>query len=393
MSVVRSFNMRGGEHVHPLWLLHSSPYLSGHYTCHVCWEKGSGPLFHCTDCQFDVHVSCTGFGSCNSSGSGHSSGTHFSHFEHPLLLKTTLSSSGEVACDCCGEAHRGSNAAIYRCSQCDFDLCPMCVKAPRFLLHVSHPHILNLSTEEVGRACQCDGCGEPGRAMMYRCTTCNFDLHVSCTRLPLRPMHPLHRDHPLSLMFQEDDTWHASYTCNACGSEGRGWAYECSLCRFHLHPACGAMHHEIPSSFLLNGGLANFKRNDSKVPQRVSYDSHHTQIFHNHRNPTRSLSLSSSSHNSHNYFDRSYSSSFSPLNDPLSPHPYSSHTYSSRDRLYNDYPSSRMNHKDHWDGNNVSPNVLASALSSRLNPMSSRDVDALDRVMKMLRHGGSPPYL
>ncbi|KAI5082372.1 hypothetical protein GOP47_0002115 [Adiantum capillus-veneris] len=386
--------MRGGDHVHTLWLLQSSPYLSNHYTCHVCWEKGSGPLFHCPDCQFDVHVACSGLGG-GSSASGHVARTHFSHFEHPLLLKSTLSSTDEVVCDCCGEAHHGSNAVIYRCNQCDFDLCAFCVRAPRFLLHISHPHILALATlEEVGRACQCDGCGEPGKGMMYRCTTCNFDLHVSCTRLPLRPMHILHRDHPLTLMFQEDDTWKSSYTCNACGHEGRGWAYECSLCRFHLHPTCGAVHHDLPFSSSLNGSLTNFKRIDSKVPQRASFNFHHTQTSHNHHHPTRSLSLASPSlHNSHNFFNRSYSSSYSSsLDEPLSPHGYNSHTYSSLDRMYNNYPSPRKIHEDHWNGNNVSTSVLTNALSSRLAPMSSRDVDALDRVMNMLRHSGSPPY-
>ncbi|KAH7316228.1 hypothetical protein KP509_21G084100 [Ceratopteris richardii] len=395
--MLRSLSMAGLGRVHKLALLQGSPYVSGDFTCHVCWEKGSGPVFHCPDCQFDVHASCVGGygGSSSGLGGSHVAVSHFSHFEHPLMLKSHISSSDEVICDGCGDTHFGSNARIYRCSQCDFDLCALCVRAPRFLLHISHPHILALSDpEEVPRSSECSACKEPRRGMVYRCTSCNFDLHVSCSRLPVNPVHELHPDHPLTLLWHDEgDTLHSHYACDACGHVIQGWALGCSLCGFHLHGAsCGQIMHVLPHS------SSHFKHAEHKVHQRLHASSN--MYFYNNRlqnpyNASRSLSLNTTrQYNSRPLFNRTYSSSSSLHNDPLSPHPYSPRSYSSSpiDRFY-PINSPRNHYGDSWNGSHVSSTSIANALSSHLNPTNSRDAEALERVMSMLGHNGSTPYV
>ncbi|KAF8045215.1 hypothetical protein N665_5394s0002 [Sinapis alba] len=43
---------------HPLTLLYSPPYESSAFTCDACGEYGSGFVYNCSVCQYDVHVGC-----------------------------------------------------------------------------------------------------------------------------------------------------------------------------------------------------------------------------------------------------------------------------------------------------------------------------------------------
>ncbi|KAF8101293.1 hypothetical protein N665_0208s0075 [Sinapis alba] len=43
---------------HPLTLLYSPPYESSTFTCDACGEYGSGFVYNCSVCQYDVHVGC-----------------------------------------------------------------------------------------------------------------------------------------------------------------------------------------------------------------------------------------------------------------------------------------------------------------------------------------------
>ncbi|KAL0844882.1 hypothetical protein Bca101_018128 [Brassica carinata] len=43
---------------HPLTLLHSPPYEGNAYGCDACGQYGSSFIYHCSKCQYDVHVGC-----------------------------------------------------------------------------------------------------------------------------------------------------------------------------------------------------------------------------------------------------------------------------------------------------------------------------------------------
>nr|VDD16333.1 unnamed protein product [Brassica oleracea] len=43
---------------HPLTLVHSPPYDQSIFSCDACGEHGSGFAYHCSKCQYDVHVGC-----------------------------------------------------------------------------------------------------------------------------------------------------------------------------------------------------------------------------------------------------------------------------------------------------------------------------------------------
>lgn len=393
---------------HTLSLLQSPPYLTGYFVCHLCWERGSGPLYHCSDCQFDIHTFCAGTGNQQ---------THFSHFQHTLHLKSVR--PGHV-CDGCQEQIQ---SWVYRCSVCDYDMCALCVRAPRFVLHVAHPHVLTMSrvSELTAPTCHCDACEKPASGMVYRCTSCNFDLHQSCVRLPLKPMHPKHPQHPLTLLCHPENAWN-SYTCNHCGREGRGWVYSCSHCSFNLHLNCARIQHEIPRG----ANMQALRRERVEMPRanlqglwpepdEISYAEHEQSML----SPSSTLfgrpyssnpTLSSSSALVPSTFDRPYSSSM----QPISPYPYTtlqnstsldrSRNYWSRGGSPNidrtstylqDLSQDRyaFSQGDHWSNrNDVPADTIVQALRGITPSLNARDAAAVERVVGLLRQDGSSYY-
>lgn len=367
---------------HSLSLLHAPPYLPGYFVCHLCWEPGSGPLYHCPDCQFDLHTSCAGVGNQQ---------THFSHYQHPLHLKSV--SLGDV-CDGCEEK---LFSWAYRCTLCNYDLCALCVRAPRFVLHKSHPHVLVLSrVSEFSGACQCDGCGMPASSgMVYRCTSCNFDLHQSCVTLPLKPIHPKHRNHPLTLLFHPENAWSSSssYTCDDCGREGRGWVYNCSLCRFNLHPACAKIAHEVPRA----ANMHHAPRHDAMVAPRSNLEDLWPE-----GDPLS---------NAHHHHELSIiSSPYDRPDSAISPYPYSTlqrSTALDRTPYYStrratsihdppsystlslhDRPYSSVD--DFSNGSDISSDTVVHALRNLTPRLGARDAAAVERVVDLFRKAGSP---
>lgn len=216
---------------HTLSLLQSPPYASGYFVCNLCWEKGSGPVYHCPNCDFDLHINCAAMEEIQ---------THFTHFEHPLHLKPV---SDGHSCDGCGE---DISKWVFRCDLCDYDMHSLCVRAPRFIVHRSHSHVLTLFNAcELSGSCRCDGCGNVAPGRVYRCSSCNYDLHQSCATLPLKVNHRKHSEHHLILLFQPPNG-RSTFTCNECEGQGIGWVYHCPLCRFNLHPRCANISHDLP---------------------------------------------------------------------------------------------------------------------------------------------------
>ncbi|KAL0739709.1 hypothetical protein Bca4012_081222 [Brassica carinata] len=96
---------------HPLTLLYSPPYESSTYECSACSEYGSGFVYNCSICQFDLHVGCISMPE-SVEREGH---------EHPLtLLYCSPYTNGLVVqCDVCQEIvpdHLWS----YYCKECDY---------------------------------------------------------------------------------------------------------------------------------------------------------------------------------------------------------------------------------------------------------------------------------
>ncbi|KAH7366281.1 hypothetical protein KP509_18G071100 [Ceratopteris richardii] len=217
--------------VHTLVLLESVPYPTGFFICDLCREKGSGSVFHCSACHFDLHPSCIATSEQIS---------HFSHYNHALHIEN-LDTNKVHTCDVCGDP---AFPTVYHCDDCEFDMHPHCARAPRFIHHTFHKHILQLRLKKdvYSGCCWCDICGKEAFNSIYHCSSCKFDVHISCAMLPCNPYNSKHPEHRLKLLSKIS----RKASCVECGKEASRWAYGCESCGFYLHVDCANIpRHEV----------------------------------------------------------------------------------------------------------------------------------------------------
>ncbi|KAH7387980.1 hypothetical protein KP509_16G051800 [Ceratopteris richardii] len=223
---------------HTLTLLQSPPYASGQFFCNLCFEPGSGPVYHCPLCTFDLHVSCVTKETLH---------THFTHPEHPLDLEPPATSVTLRACDSCTFQIRGWS---FRCDQCEFDLHLLCARAPRFIRHSTHPHTLELRRRIPsvhGKTLRCSGCRGTVSGQVYECDRCEFRLHQACAVLPDQLTHGEHQEHRLrQKIFSRESSQNVhGAPCHGCGQLVKGWDMCCDICDVHFHPPCVNTEHDL----------------------------------------------------------------------------------------------------------------------------------------------------
>ncbi|XAR57399.1 hypothetical protein NMG60_11025531 [Bertholletia excelsa] len=109
-----------------------------------------------------------------------------------------------------------------------------------------HDHPLRLISVPSSKDARCFVCSLPAGGYSYACLKrCSFFLHIPCLKLPLRSLHPLHPDHPLTLL-GKNYSFSPQNLCNYCKSPwSSGFAYHCSPCSFTLHLPCASHHHSF----------------------------------------------------------------------------------------------------------------------------------------------------
>ncbi|XP_009614685.1 uncharacterized protein LOC107790522 isoform X1 [Nicotiana tabacum] len=97
---------------HPLALLPTSKYPGGLFNCDACNHRGDGFSYHCSDCEYDLHVICA---------SRPLKITHQLHqCQLELTFKNPYTDAKGFSCDVCHKI--GVKQWLYRCSSCDFDV-------------------------------------------------------------------------------------------------------------------------------------------------------------------------------------------------------------------------------------------------------------------------------
>ncbi|KAI8545713.1 hypothetical protein RHMOL_Rhmol07G0060000 [Rhododendron molle] len=199
--------------LHHLTLVPYPTYPTGYFTCDSCSELGSGFSFTCSTCDFDLHVHCasisdntpvdvvpylesqmTGTTSTEPETEPTAAPTqiqHKSHAEHALnFLPRAPSANGTFICNGCGE---NGDASVYRCSTCDYDLHIKCAWLNRTVDRVDHEHPLTLyysnPYKDKGVAFECDVChyNVPENSWVYCCLDCDYGTHVNCVWGEERP--------------------------------------------------------------------------------------------------------------------------------------------------------------------------------------------------------------
>ncbi|CAH2058030.1 unnamed protein product [Thlaspi arvense] len=98
---------------HPLTLLLSPPNDESVYTCNACDQYGSGFVYHCSNCKYNLHVGCASLPEA----------IEREDHEHPLILLYSTPSKGRedtiFTCSTC-EDTIPEDLWVYYCKDCDY---------------------------------------------------------------------------------------------------------------------------------------------------------------------------------------------------------------------------------------------------------------------------------
>ncbi|OIT19890.1 PREDICTED: eukaryotic translation initiation factor 5B-like [Nicotiana attenuata] len=166
---------------------------------------------------------------------------HFSH--HHILKSLVLNEGDKLHCQACEQL---IFEPFHGCISCNFYLHENCLNAPRSLVHPSHPsHPLTLLPTPTysSRSFTCNACGSEGRLCSLSCAHCNFDLHLKCALLPQTVLLDQHH-HELKLIFGspfDDEDENTIFVCDLCHgkTDQNYWLYYCADCDFGTHIECG----------------------------------------------------------------------------------------------------------------------------------------------------------
>ncbi|RDX94127.1 hypothetical protein CR513_23517, partial [Mucuna pruriens] len=152
--------------------------------------------------------------------------SHFSHPEHKVRFEY---SEFPFKCDGCKEVGIGSR---YKCSTCDFDLHMHCavITSPTLF----HPFYAKCTFQFMAAppgdtARYCNACEKDVSGFVYHCKACGFDLHPCCAKLPT-----VLDDGEVKLYLYRK----VSSACHRCGRKGRSWSYRSKCKSYNLHVAC-----------------------------------------------------------------------------------------------------------------------------------------------------------
>nr|XP_023901019.1 uncharacterized protein LOC112012878 [Quercus suber] len=166
---------------------------------------------------------------------------HFCDSKHPLVFDQDY--RGGAPCCGCQESVYGPS---YYCTKCGYiggwlayRHHKSCAEVPLGLHHPLHPiHPLILFdpwrySEKEREFYKCELCKEYKNVYIYRCSRCDFNLHITCASLAPTTMELEFHDHPLTPIWK----W-ITFTCDICGKEDKGMPYLCNPCNFWVHRRC-----------------------------------------------------------------------------------------------------------------------------------------------------------
>lgn len=192
--------------------------------------------------------------------------SHFSHPQHRLKFDYA---EFPFKCDGCKEVGIGSR---YKCTVCDYDLHMHCGIPTQT---IAHPFYTRCSFQFMARPPGdmprfCNACEKDVAGFMYHCRTCGFDLHPCCAKLPM-----VLDDGEVKLALCRKVT----SACHRCGRKGRSWSYRSTCKKYNLHVACVKemlvdSWHDICAG---RGKAANRKLEALRIPSLKS-----TLLAHHH---------------------------------------------------------------------------------------------------------------
>ncbi|KAJ0715987.1 putative chromatin regulator PHD family [Helianthus annuus] len=162
------------------------------------------------------------------------------HPEHTLVLFQKIPSKffGVFDCEVCGLK---SNGFAYGCATCNYYVDINCAFIPEEITHDAHPDHLLLKAKPSEILNYCKACNNQiYMEFSFKCTSCDFWIHVTCALLLPRVIKHKCDRHPLSLRYEPAENHIANYFCEICEDKLNPWRwfYHCTTCAQSMHTAC-----------------------------------------------------------------------------------------------------------------------------------------------------------
>lgn len=151
-------------HKHPL-KIEMVPY-KNNFICNLCCRSFPPQrIFRCDECKYDICCECKPL--------KFSANLH----QHELHWETTPYPS-RFRCDICKNVY--PNERVLRCAECQFDVCNSC--RPQKFTPDLHNHILKFEMTPYEKCFECNVCGVfyPNQPI-FRCNQCQFDVCSMCS--------------------------------------------------------------------------------------------------------------------------------------------------------------------------------------------------------------------
>jgi hypothetical protein len=237
--------------------------------CNLCYKKLNPNYagYYCQECDFVAHLGCACENSIGASDSIDSSSSiedgidfkvyeeldEFQHFDHQHKLIISRNEIGVHDPKLCEGCMQSISAPFYSCEPCDYFLHSTCARLPLKKRHPSYPHLLTLSArgEYIDGTIFCTACGCSSHGFTYICDKSDeFRLDIRCSSIPKTIKHQVHQHslfHALSSVEK----------CNACDRSNKpGGLFVCTKCNFALGFECATLplkakyeYHPHPLSF------------------------------------------------------------------------------------------------------------------------------------------------
>lgn len=229
-------------HHHNLTLLFKSDHEKLPLICNGCRHFCIGFVFNCRSCHFNLDVKCASSGddffskhdgqTLNYKRETKTTISHFCH-EHVLNVCNMRKEYNSVCAGCNLEIL----GLAYVCADCQFEIHESCMAIPKDILHPFHPqHVLFARAMRKHEGTYCNARGGEITGIKFNCSSCSFDIHVSCAKNPRsRALKHDSRDHNL---FYFVENGFSCFNCTKCGRGCRGPFYRCLECKISLHVDC-----------------------------------------------------------------------------------------------------------------------------------------------------------
>lgn len=182
--------------------------------CTACYEEDDKKQGRkCDHCNFSFHEECM-------------------NLNLPSHHKHTLKLANYYQCHLC---HDDEPKVLYRCSQCDFNICIPCARKP-LIINQAKAHKHELQQIPIKLSFTCDACGFFSSDYPCICHQCCFITHRKCIFLP-RVIYINRHDHRVSHV---SSLGPGNWICGICHEPVQGGyvAYSCLICSYVVHSKC-----------------------------------------------------------------------------------------------------------------------------------------------------------